>query len=446
MNNSTCSAARHLWGAGFLVVGLTLSMPCPAQPKYNVTNLGTLGPWWSRGTGINSNGQVAGSSPTGSGLAHAFRTASNASINPLTDDLGTLAGSNSQASGINKSGQVVGICFFSDESFHSFRTAANAGIHPATDDLGNVWATGINSAGQVVGFDFNSHGFRTAPNAAVNLATDNLGSLGGGWSQPYALNDAGQAVGFSSNGRTYHAFRTGPNAAIHPATDDLSTLGGSVSGALGVNATGQAVGWSTVSLDGYLVHAFRTGPNSAIRPGTDDLGTLGGAYSVAEAINSSGQVVGWAELPPPPTPGPPDQHAFVYSGGLMQDLNRLIPAGSGWVLREASAINDSGQIVGVGDYNGVPRAFRLDPITPAQAIGYLIQQLAQLALPAGTTNSLNAKLEAALRAVQSGNTATAANHLRAFLNEVAALRNTGRLDAAPAASLLSAANGIIDSL
>jgi hypothetical protein len=34
----------------------------------------------------------------------------------------------------------------------------------------------------------------------------------------------------------------------------------------------------------------------------------------------------------------------------MKDLNKLIPAGSGWVLITASGINASGQIVGEGTH------------------------------------------------------------------------------------------------
>ena len=53
-------------------------------------------------------------------------------------------------------------------------------------------------------------------------------------------------------------------------------------------------------------------------------------------------------------------HAFLYREGRMQDLNDLIPSGSGWVLEEARAINDRGQIVGFGTFQGRTRAFLLD--------------------------------------------------------------------------------------
>jgi probable HAF family extracellular repeat protein len=45
----------------------------------------------------------------------------------------------------------------------------------------------------------------------------------------------------------------------------------------------------------------------------------------------------------------------------MTDLNNLIPAGSGWILVEATAINKAGQIAGVGTINGQTRAFLLTP-------------------------------------------------------------------------------------
>jgi probable HAF family extracellular repeat protein len=49
---------------------------------------------------------------------------------------------------------------------------------------------------------------------------------------------------------------------------------------------------------------------------------------------------------------------------VMQDLNSLIPADSGWNLQEAKAINDNGYIVGVGfNKDGQQHAFLLIPST-----------------------------------------------------------------------------------
>ena len=157
----------------------------------------------------------------------------------------------------------------------------------------------------------------------------------------YGINAIGQVVGASYTGRATHAFRTSPNAAINPATDDLGTLGGSESTGLGINGLGQVVGYSdTVPGQLFLFHAFRTAPNAAINPATDDLGTLGGLLSIAFGINASGQVVGSAQI------ATGESHAFVYSFGAMQDLNNSIPVGSGWVLQNATSINDVGQTVG----------------------------------------------------------------------------------------------------
>ena len=86
-----------------------------------------------------------------------------------------------------------------------------------------------------------------------------------------------------------------------------------------------------------------------------DLGTLGGTYSTAHDINAAGQVVGVADN------SAGVDRAFLYSNGAMQDLNTLLPAGSGWILREASAINNAGEIVGFGKHNGATRAFLLKP-------------------------------------------------------------------------------------
>ena len=98
-----------------------------------------------------------------------------------------------------------------------------------------------------------------------------------------------------------------------------------------INNGGQVAGWATDST-GYG-HAFLYSGGAM-----QDLGTLGGS-SEALGINNSGQVVGLFVF----TRGSngTTDHAFLYSGGQMQDLGTL-----GGVLSVAYGINDSGQIAG----------------------------------------------------------------------------------------------------
>src|SRR5882762_5595524 len=264
----------------------------------------------------------------------------------VVSDLGTL-GFHSEATGINSAGQVVGRTGLG----HAFRTAPNAAINPATDDLGTLGglisqASGINDAGQVVGVSFTAdgayHAFRTAPNASINPPTDDLGTLGGGTSWAYGINASGQVVGTSIDaGGDTRAFRTAPGAAISPATDDLGSLVSSPSqaAAYGINTTGQVVG---ASYAGRGTHAFRTAPNAAINSGTDDLGTLGGAESIAFGINASGQVVGRSDI----SFGLFGSHAFRTARNAAIDPATDDLGTLGGLSSIAFGINASGQVVG----------------------------------------------------------------------------------------------------
>lgn len=53
----------------------------------------------------------------------------------------------------------------------------------------------------------------------------------------------------------------------------------------------------------------------------------------------------------------------MYENGHMIDLNSLLGASSGWVLQDATGINDLGVIVGNGLFDGQERAFILDTTT-----------------------------------------------------------------------------------
>jgi probable HAF family extracellular repeat protein len=113
------------------------------------------------------------------------------------------------------------------------------------------------------------------------------------------------------------------------------------------------VGYSYPTTTGYVRHAFLYSGSTMT-----DLGTLGGQYSYAWGINDSGQVVGEAY-----TTGDAAIHAFLYSGSTMTDLNTMIDPNSGWILTDASAINDAGQIAGKGMNSRYQNhAFLLTPV------------------------------------------------------------------------------------
>jgi probable HAF family extracellular repeat protein len=155
---------------------------------------------------------------------------------------------------------------------------------------------------------------------------------------------------------------------------DIGTLpGGTRSEALALNELGHAVGVSNGgSFSGN--HAFLYADGSMM-----DLGTLAiensspwswdyGTSSRALGVNNHDQVVGRAALDGRKETGDgtshATDHAFFYDPnlGVMLDLNTLIPPDSGWLLNEAININDAGQIIGFGTYNGERHGFFLEPM------------------------------------------------------------------------------------
>jgi probable HAF family extracellular repeat protein len=87
-----------------------------------------------------------------------------------------------------------------------------------------------------------------------------------------------------------------------------------------------------------------------------NLGTLPGDYfSSAWRINNAGQIIGDSE------DGDDHSRPFFYSAGKMYSLSEMIRPNSGWTLFYATDINDRGQIIGAGSYQGQARGFVMTP-------------------------------------------------------------------------------------
>lgn len=154
------------------------------------------------------------------------------------------------------------------------------------------------------------------------------------------LNDAGVVAGYS-NGivNTPVLWQSGvlTPLPILPAGPSPN-LGGI---AAAINNQGQVVGQSLAQSgpSQFVPHAVLW-QNGRI---TDLQQLLKGAtISNAFSINNRGQIVG-------DYAGPNIRSSFLYSNGVMTDLNTLLPQGSGWTITSARKINDRGEILVEGN-------------------------------------------------------------------------------------------------
>jgi probable HAF family extracellular repeat protein len=329
-------APRIAWvavlaAAAGLPAAIALAAPAGAATTYQVTDTGSLaqgGSGDSDGYGINASGQITGLSflsttytyscgyPVRSCTAHPYH-AFLYSSGQMTD-LGTLGGHLSQGNAINLSDQVAG---WADTS---------TGVSNAT-----VWTGG------------------------KSLDVGALAPLAGASSIAYGINDSGQVVGaWGTNASSRPFLYSNGTATALPEPSDFTPSGCE---ARGIDNNGQIAGiCADANGNGHLV----LWSNGTVT----DLGSVGSIGGVADiesmSLSSNGEIAGWAA----------SGTAFVYSngkitspsnfwpnaindngvmvgassidsGGNVQDLDSLIPAGSGDQISNATAINDNGQIV-----------------------------------------------------------------------------------------------------
>jgi probable HAF family extracellular repeat protein len=274
-------------------------------------------------------------------------------------DLGPNFLVNQRPHAINNLGRALGFNF----DYHVLVWDPATGIR----DLGQATGIAINDAGQVLGAAqlWDSDGTVTPiPVYGIALTgTDQvIGSAGGFpgtriglWDRVSGVQDLGPlgslgGDGYDDDTRDANASALVVGESDLPGDDfvhayvwdsqngmqDLGTFG--PPGARGwsyanaVNAAGQVVGGAELDGGPFAIHAF-------LYDGTiHDLGTLGGDSSIAKGINDMGVVVGRAYV------NFFQPHGFVYSNGVMTDLNNLIDPGSGLSIYDAYAINNAGWI------------------------------------------------------------------------------------------------------
>lgn len=346
----------------------------PPPPTFTLTDLGSLnGVSWidqenvRRGpTALNANGQVAGFR-----LNLAF---GDQLIGFLWDtgsftDLGTGGGPQSFAYGINNAGQIVGASNFSASgqlSAFVWQNGTMINLHPNPNEGSRAYA--VNKGGDAAGFIASGgvlpviwKGGTAAGETTLASLPCSLASCQG---EALAINDLGQAAGVSVGGNV-NAFRpvmwdsNGQPTDLIPEPADPGT-----SEANGINNNGVVIGYyQPQPQNNNQVHAFRW--QSGV---FTDLGTMGtDTYSGAWGINTKGDIVGTSATTFSPILGGDGGRAFLYIAATqaMYDLTTLVP-GTSWRLNAGYAINDNGQIVGIGIApDGIIHGFLLTPnITP----------------------------------------------------------------------------------
>ena len=355
VTRTTTTSGRWIVAAASSAMLLAPASGFAQDAAYTLKDLGTLGGSQSVALGINRAGQVIGFSETADGRTHAFVYVKGALL-----DLGTFGGDESYAHRISDGGLIVGRARSSDGDFRPFVTSAGGqpfDLSHVDTRLKGVFSTAVavNSAGYVVGYR-QTHKDHMAGRSRVFIYRDSrvvdLGAFGGQDGVVAAINAAGQLVGqFGTEPHADYADHHGFLLDESRLTD-LGSLGGRMTTPTDINDSSQVVGYAQVRSGENHAFLYRAGRLT-------DLDMLpGGTQSYAYAINNRGQAVGASDS------SATAQLAVLFERGEVRDLNRLIPAGTGWLLTQARDINDSGQIVGTGTVDGRVRAFLLTPTGP----------------------------------------------------------------------------------
>lgn len=321
-----------------------------SRPRYEVVDLGVVpgGSYPVQGRGINNAGQLT-----------AYALASNLHYRACVFENGALRDLGVGTNGsfprrLNEAGQIIGHFDTDRDSITRGRDHAFLFSGGTVTDLSvqfgrYVVANGINSQGHIVGNAETDDGSSIVP----FIYSNGVFVLAGSAESQFAdINDAGLILGTvhypgpaPDDPRPRAAlFRPGRVIDLGVPRRCLWSIG------LRLNGRGDAMGY-TATRDNFRRAFVSRGKHlRVVRP------LRGDTVTFLNDLNRARQAVGHSSVPDF------GSRAILWHGGQARDLNRMIAKNSGWELLDAFGINDRGQIVGVGSFNGDYRGFLLNPL------------------------------------------------------------------------------------
>lgn len=284
---------------------------------------------------------------------------------------------------INHQGQVAGVTESGGEPLPFIWHNGDFTPLPNLPGATQVNITGINGLGQVVGFSNALDGrtyavtWKNGEISKLPMPTDYT------FGNAYGINDAGQIVGSMGQDSTsqYAVVWEGEvvtDITLAPGTiafainnaglvagggesggflwqngtlTDLSPL--SIYAGLALNSHGAMAGFDISIVGNSAFYRAILLENDVLT----DLGTApGGPQGVATAINDHGQIIGVGDFN--------GAYSFLWDNGQMTSLQPLLPADSPWYIWSVWKINNQGQIVGVGSIDGEYRLVLLEVPEP----------------------------------------------------------------------------------
>jgi hypothetical protein len=316
-------------------------------------------------------------------------------ITNITAEVGGLTGS---AAAVNNDGRIGYTDFGNQEDIPGTAYVVNNGgtfaqlygpFDPGFDcEFSELTVTALNENAEAVGSWScgNGPGFIGWLLSGANYSSISFYDQSGQESNAYAVNDHDVAVGCSGpcyTGATGSAIvveksgstgRTIPLRGFKGAKCLTTATSINDAGSIVGSACDEAVRFST---SGYAqpLGLGRGSAAEAVNQHGDIVGSAGSSAflerdgrtlrlpkpapygrdsAIAYAVNSTDEVVGTLY-------GPTGAVAFIYTGGHVYALDSLLPPHSGWQIADALGVNDHGEIVGDGYYNGTLYGIALKP-------------------------------------------------------------------------------------